>query len=171
MKHITFLIKPISSKCNMRCTYCFYEDVSKHRHTCSYEKMSTETMEQLIKKSMTQTQPCTISFCFQGGEPLLIGLEFYESFVACVKKNDNEFCCVQYAIQTNGYLLSKKWCEFFKKYQFLVGVSLDGYEENHDQYRKDLHGKSTFQRIKSNIEVLKEIKVSFNILKIGRAHV
>ena len=164
MKQISFLIKPASSLCNMECSYCFYKDVSKHRLHPSYGIMKQEVMEKLIDFAFCELEDngC-VTFAFQGGEPTLASLTFFESFVAYVNKRRGHQQ-VHYAMQSNGLNIDQEWAAFFQKHDMLVGISLDGYETNHDQARKDLKGKPTFHRVMKSIDYLRQAQVRFNIL-------
>ena len=103
MKYMQMMIKPASSNCNLRCSYCFYEDECKNREIPSYGIMKEDTMEILVKKALEEAEDfCT--FGFQGGEPTLAGLEFFEKFVECVKKYKKKETKVNFCLQTNGTL-------------------------------------------------------------------
>lgn len=163
MKNLTLLIKPSSSLCNMRCKYCFYEDESQNRTLKSYGTMTDETTRKLIESAYSCTKSGSdISFCFQGGEPTLLGLDFYKNFIEEEKKHPERN--YHHSIQTNGFAIDKNWAEFFKKNNFLVGISVDGYQALHDLHRIDASGNGTFERIKNNIEILKEHEVDINAL-------
>lgn len=164
MKHICLLIKPSSDNCNVCCKYCFYEDIAQ-KHCEKLGFMGENTAENLIKKALDFAER-EITFMFQGGEPTLIGLDFYKFFVACVNKNNKNFVKIHYAIQTNGYVIDEAWAEFFKKNNFLVGLSLDGTKELHDLNRVDASGKGTFNRITDSAKTLEKYKVDFNILTV-----
>ena len=168
MPPLSLLIKPASGNCNMRCSYCFYIDEMKKRELPSYGMMSEETLCHVIRKSLAYAQEhCTIAF--QGGEPTLIGLEFYQKVVQLVATWNVNACIIHYAIQTNGYCLEPAWFAFFKQYNFLVGVSLDGPEELHNQYRVDAKGNGTFHQVMETIAQLKEQQIAFNILTVVHA--
>ena len=166
MKFLSLLIKPASSLCNLRCRYCFYEDVSKQRSQPSYGVMEDATMEKLIDRVFEAVdEDGTVVFAFQGGEPTLAGLPYYQKFIAYVleKKGRRK---IQYALQTNGTLLTDEWGEFFRENHFLVGVSLDGYESNTNEFRIDSNGKGMYCEIMKGIELLKKHKVEFNVLAV-----
>lgn len=169
MQSISIMIKPASGNCNMRCKYCFYSDEQENREIGNYGMMSTETMHTIVDKALVYAdRACT--FAFQGGEPSLRGLEFYEDLVRYVDshplKKQRE---VYYAFQTNGYLIDEKWAEFFAKNHFLVGVSLDGTKEIHDRYRVDAAGKGTYNQVMRAIRLLEEKKADYNILTVVTA--
>lgn len=166
MKYLSFLIKPASSLCNLRCTYCFYKDVSSRREIVSYGIMDEHIMRTLIDRAFEVIDDDgELTFAFQGGEPTLAGIDYYKTFTGYVeKKRTNQKIC--YALQTNGTLLDDEWGEFFSKNQFLIGVSLDGYEANTNQFRVDSEGRGMYNRILQGIEVLKRHQVDFNILSV-----
>lgn len=152
--------------CNLRCPYCFYEDVSSRReHSCS-GKMKAEIMQILIDCAVAETDADgEITFAFQGGEPMLAGLDYYQAFTAYVREKKG-MRTVRYVIQTNGTLIDESWSEFFVQEQFLVGVSLDGYESNTNRFRLDKNGKGMYTQIMKGIRLLKQFKVDYNILTV-----
>ncbi len=163
MKYIQMMIKPASSNCNLKCSYCFYEDECKNREVSSYGIMKEDTMEILIKKALEEAEDfCT--FGFQGGEPTLAGLEFFEKFVECTKKYKKKETKVNFCLQTNGTLLDDKWVKFLKENNFLVGISLDGTKEIHDRNRQDAKKKGTFALVLKNAKELLKNQVEVNIL-------
>ena len=161
MASISFLIKPASSLCDMNCRYCFYKDVVNHRKNPFYSIMKEDTMHALIDRALASYED--ITFAFQGGEPTLAGLTFYHAFIAYVNQRKTHQN-IHYAIQTNGLSINDDWCSFFKKNQFLVGVSLDGYQENHDFLRSDSQGNPTYKKVMHSIDRLKKHAVDTNIL-------
>ncbi len=166
MPPITVLIKPASGNCNMRCTYCFYYDEQANRETASYGLMSRETAHLLIDRAMGEAEG-SVLFAFQGGEPTLMGLDFYRDFTDyAASRPERKRLNVSYALQTNGYALNEEWAAFFAKHRFLVGVSLDGTKDLHDRYRLDAAGKGTYNRVRENLRLLEKHKVDFNILTV-----
>lgn len=163
MNHINLLIKPSSSLCNINCDYCFYSDVAFNRTHPSFGFMSIETLEELVKESFI-TAKNSITFSFQGGEPTLIGIEFYKTFHNFIKKYNINNISVNFAIQTNGILLNKEWVHLFKQENYLVGISLDGHKEIHNFFRKDRLGSGTFSQTFKNIKLLQKNNIDFNIL-------
>ena len=164
MKHISFLIKPASSLCNMRCRYCFYADVSAHREVKSHGVMQSQTMRALIDRALGLGEDAEVTFAFQGGEPTLAGLEFFRDFTRYVSDHRiNQ--TIHYALQTNGYLVDKEWAEFFHENNFLVGVSLDGYRDLHNWLRPDA-AQGTYDRVMHAIELLRAAQVDFNVLTV-----
>lgn len=167
MKYFSMLIKPASSLCNMKCSYCFYADVSDHREVKTHGIMSCQTMKDLIDNTLsTFYEEVMITYAFQGGEPTLAGLSFFEQFTSYVNLMKKEYHHIRYALQTNGLLLDENWISFLKKNEFLVGISLDGVEVHHNGLRKDASGNPTYERIIRNIRRLKEAGIEFNILTV-----
>lgn len=165
MEAVTVMIKPSSSNCNMRCKYCFYFDEANKREIPSHGFMQPETMEKIIEKVIEMaSEQC--NFFFQGGEPTLIGLDYFKQFIDCVNKYNEKGVEVHYSLQTNGYVIDHKWAEFFAKYNFLVGISLDGNKDIHDLHRIDAQGQATYKRIMKGIQILNAHKVEFNILSV-----
>jgi uncharacterized protein len=127
--------------------------------------MKTEVMEAIIGKCLAEAEHC--SFMFQGGEPSLIGLPFFQQFVQTVNRmNETQHCSIHYAFQTNALVLDLSWAQYFKENNFLVGVSFDGNTRLHDLYRKDGKGEGSAQRVVQGISLLKEQGVDFNILSV-----
>ena len=163
MPPIQLLIKPASGACNMRCKYCFYADEMKHRETSVHPCMTRETLEILVKKTLeTATERCL--FGFQGGEPTLAGLPFYQELDALVKKYNTRNLQVSYTLQTNGYVIDDEWARFFAEHHYLIGLSLDGPKNIHDRYRVDAAGNGTFDRVMQAAELFEKHGVEFNIL-------
>lgn len=166
MRHVSFLIKPASSLCNLACTYCFYHDVSTHRLFPSTGTMQQDTAHALIKQACHYAEPTHITFAFQGGEPTLAGLEFFKEFVSFVNQTKRIDHVIEYAIQSNGTRFNEDWYLFLKEHNFLVGVSIDGFKENHDQFRRDHHGQPTHQKIMETIDALRHHQIDFNVLTV-----
>lgn len=165
MKSISLLIKPFSSGCNMRCKYCFYANVSSIREVRNFGKMQPQIVDELIKK-VFDVCPESISFAFQGGEPTLVGVDFFEDFVARVNAYNSRRVQVHYALQTNGLMIDDAFAMFLAKYKFLVGLSLDGNKDITDLNRLDAQGKSVFLRVMRCADILRRHGVDFNILSV-----
>ena len=165
MQDVNFLIKPASGLCNMRCRYCFYADEMQNRTQASAGLMTQDTAAALIRFALASaSRSCT--FAFQGGEPTLAGLDFFRSFVAAARAQNEKRLQLSFAIQTNGYALDDEWALFLAKEHFLVGVSLDGYAELHDLYRRDAGGAGTAKRALQSIRLLEKYGAEFNILTV-----
>lgn len=164
MKELSFLIKPASSLCNMRCAYCFYTDVSERRCVKSYGVMEEKTVIALLERAARE-KPSEVTFAFQGGEPTVAGLSFFRFFVKEAAER-LPFSKIRYAIQTNGILLDADFVTFLKEHRFLVGLSLDGYRENHNFLRKKADGKDSFTDVMAAYERLTCAGVDVNILTV-----
>ena len=164
MKSLNVLVKPVSGGCDMRCGYCFYADERRLREKpAPFERMKPETLETLTEKILSKAEEsCT--FCFQGGEPTLAGLDFFCSAVELQKKYNVNGVKISNSIQTNGIHIDSVWAEFLSLNRFLTGLSLDGPKELHDALRVDAGGKGTFSRVMKAAETLKKAGAEFNIL-------
>lgn len=164
MKQISLLLKPASSLCNLKCRYCFYEDVSANRACPSMGIMQEDTVHALIEKTL-QLPVEQVNYCFQGGEPTVAGLPFFQHFVAYVKEK-NVDKKITYAIQTNATMLDEGWYQLFADNHFLVGVSLDGFMENHNRFRKDARQKGTYTTIMHALKQLDKWGIDYNVLTV-----
>lgn len=159
----TLLIKPASADCNLRCEYCFYIDHLNFYPDGKIHRMPLHVLERMISSYMSTPQPQYI-FGWQGGEPCLMGCDFYKAAVEFQKKYGKNGAVVCNSIQTNGILLDDKLASLFAEYKFLAGISLDGPAEVHDCYRKTLSGTGTHRQALDGIETLKRHGAEFNIL-------
>lgn len=162
---MNLLIKPASGACNMRCSYCFYADEMAHRKQGVLGMMSTETLDTIVEKSLRYARD-SCAFMFQGGEPTLAGLDFYRGLIDSVGRHNRRALPISYAIQTNGYALDDTWADFFSKHKFLVGLSLDGPRDIHDENRRGADGGGSFSRVTSAAALLERHRVDFNILTV-----
>lgn len=170
MKRISFLIKPASSLCNLRCRYCFYADEAQNRRQVSMGVMEEETTEILLREAFAAVDPRgALSFAFQGGEPTLAGLDFFRRFTARAREWKPAGVQIDFSIQTNGTLLDEEWARFFRDEDFLVGVSLDGFPDLHNLYRVDTGGKDTWNRAAKNASLLLKTGVRVNALCVVTA--
>ncbi|MDN7247057.1 anaerobic sulfatase maturase [Planococcus shenhongbingii] len=157
------LAKPSGPICNLDCHYCFYTEKEAFFTAPSRFRMSDETLEKYISEYiLTQNVP-EIPFVWQGGEPTLMGLDFYKKVIVLQQKYAGKKRITN-SLQTNGTLLTTEWCEFLKEHNFLVGLSLDGPQHIHDHYRVDRGGKPTFQKVLKALHLLQEYEVSYNVL-------
>ena len=156
------MIKPVGSACNLDCDYCYYlgkaELYGNHQ-----PKMSDELLERYISQYIEAVQVPVVTFCWHGGEPLLAGLEFFEKAVALQNKYRGNKQ-IENSLQTNGLLLTPEWCDFFRKNNFLIGISLDGPKDIHDAYRHDRGGHPTFDRVIRAVEMMAIHGVEYNTL-------
>ncbi|MBR5380333.1 MAG: anaerobic sulfatase maturase [Clostridia bacterium] len=163
MPPLTVMIKPASSLCNFRCAYCFYSDVSSRREVASYGVMNDDTLSRLVRRAFAYAEG-SVNFTFQGGEPTLAGKAFFRRFLELVRSYDRGRVKVNLAIQTNGWLIDREWCELFREGRFLVGVSLDGSRETHDACRLSAQGEGTWDRVTENLCLLRKNDVEYNVL-------
>lgn len=162
MKRESYLIKPASSLCNMNCKYCFYSDVSCNRENYSKGIMSYDLVSVLVEKAMSDAKE--ITFAFQGGEPTLAGIDYFQYFINCVNKHRNHHI-IHYALQTNGINLNKEWLDLFEENNFLVGISIDGNKKVHDHVRLK-RKEGTFDKIINNIHQIQKRNIDYNILTV-----
>jgi len=158
------MTKPSGAQCNLDCTYCFYlhkQDLLGQPRT---PRMSDEVLEAHIKQYI-ETQPAgPVMFSWQGGEPTLMGLDFFEKIVALQKKHGTPGQRIENDIQTNGVLLDEAWFDFIKRHSFLVGISIDGPEALHDANRRAKGGQPTFHKVMAAISHMREREITFNAL-------
>jgi uncharacterized protein len=160
----SLLIKPVSAVCNLDCEYCFYLDRAADPYKdLPARRMTDETLERLIDDFLFYSYPNS-AFAFQGGEPTLAGLPFFEKVVRLQQRHGRNGQSVSNSLQTNAMLLDQSWCGLFRQYQWLLGVSLDGPREVHDRYRFNKSGHPTWSRVIESVELLQKEKVDFNIL-------
>lgn len=159
------MAKPIGSACNLNCTYCYYLEKSKLYKGQGTSKMSDELLEKFVKHYMQVQEVPVIQFVWQGGEPTLIGLDFYKKAIEFQKKYAGGKR-IENSFQTNGTLINDEWCHFFKENNFLVGVSIDGPEKIHNLHRPYSTGKATFSDVMRGINLLQKHKVEFNTLSV-----
>ncbi len=162
MKTFSLLIKPASADCNLRCEYCFYIDhLEKIKHT---PRMSDKVLETMIASYMQTNQNNNYAFGWQGGEPMIMGLGFFQKAVEFQKNYAPPKAVISNGLQTNGTPITDDFTRFFGEYKFLLGVSLDGPAYIHDYYRKTIGKKPTHNLVMRGIERLRQNKVEFNIL-------
>ena len=174
--HIHVLAKPTGASCNLDCKYCFF--LSKERlYPGEKTRMSEATLESYLRQMLEPRDASEVTITWQGGEPTLMGLDFFRHSIELVDRYRRPGQQVQHIIQTNGVLLDDEWCAFFKEHGFLVGLSLDGPREMHNAYRVTKGGAGTFDQVRQAWETLRRHQVDVNILcsihaanaEIGRA--
>jgi uncharacterized protein len=157
------LVKPSGSTCNLDCAYCFF--LSKEAlYPNSNSRMREDTLEAYIRQLLESHRTPEVTVAWQGGEPTLMGLDFFRRSVEFVQKYRRHGQVVDYTFQTNGVLLDDAWCEFLKANNFLVGLSVDGPRPIHDTYRLNRGGKGTFDQVMRGWEHLRKHGVEFNVL-------
>lgn len=166
------LVKPASAVCNLDCEYCFYLDRAADPYRDLPSRiMPAEVLERLVDGFLFYSYPLSV-FAFQGGEPTLAGLTFFEQLVELQQKYGRPGQTISNSLQTNGILLDDAWCEFLRHYQFLTGISLDGPEDVHDRYRFNRAGHSTWLRVMEAVKCMQKHGAEFNILCVlSRANV
>ena len=166
--HLQVIAKSIGPICNLDCTYCFYLEREKmfeqnHSTRKSDWVMSENVLETYIQQKLQSNNYSEETFVWQGGEPTLLGIDYFRKIVKFQQKYKNGKN-IKNSIQTNGTLLNDDWCEFFAGNNFLVGISIDGPPEIHDKYRMDKGGNPTFDKVIQAIDILKNHQVEFNTL-------
>jgi len=157
------MIKPTGAVCNLKCRYCFYRS-KESLYPGSRFRMSNGLLETYIRQHIEAHRAPEIIFGWQGGEPTLMGLDFFRRVVRLQEKYQKPGTRILNAFQTNGTLLTEEWCKFFHENQFLVGISLDGPREIHDAWRVGKRGAATFDRVMAGVSLLKDHLVEFNVL-------
>jgi uncharacterized protein len=159
------IIKPIGSVCNLNCTYCYYRSKKELFPDTKNFVMDERLLEELIEQTILGQESQTINFTWQGGEPTLLGIDFFQKIIkiqqkyAGTKKISND-------LQTNGTFLDDDWCQFLHDHSFLVGLSIDGPPELHDLYRRDHRGDATCDRVVQAAELMQKYQVEFNTLTV-----
>jgi uncharacterized protein len=157
------MAKPTGARCNLRCDYCFF--LEKERlYPGSDFRMSDELMEAYIAQTASAQQVPQVTLAWQGGEPTLMGLDFFRRACAAEAGRVPAGLSVERTVQTNGVLLDDEWCAFLAENDYLVGLSIDGPQEMHDAYRRDLRGRSVFDRVVAAADRLQKHGVEFNVL-------
>ena len=160
----SLLIKPASAVCNLDCEYCFYLDRDADPYkSLPARRMALDTLERLVDTWLFYSYPNSV-FAFQGGEPTLAGLPFFEKLVEFQQQYGRGGQNVSNALQTNAILIDENWCALFREYNWLLGVSIDGPQEIHDRYRFNKGGGGTWKQVIRGIETLRQHKVEFNVL-------
>ena len=157
------MTKPIGSRCNLDCSYCFYLEKEKLYTDAGGMRMTPEVLETYVRDYIGAQPGSSVNFAWQGGEPTLLGVKFFQKAVELQAKYANGKT-IENAFQTNGVLLDDEWGEFLAKNNFLVGISIDGPAPLHDAYRVDKGGKATFERVMAGLTMLKKHGVEFNTL-------
>ena len=157
------MAKPVGSACNLRCKYCYYLEKGKFYSSGDSHLMNDESLENFIQQYINSQPTKNIVFNWHGGEALIRPINFYHKVLQLETKY-GQGREITNTIQTNATLLNDEWCEFFKNYNWLVGVSIDGPKHLHDIYRKKSDSSSSFQDVMNGIELLNKHQVDWNIL-------
>lgn len=165
-KPLYVMTKPVGAICNLACKYCYYlEKTNLYKENTSKFVMSDSLLEKFIEEYInSQTMP-QVLFTWHGGETLMRPLSFYQKVVELQKKYANGRT-IDNCIQTNGTLLNDEWCEFFHDNHWLVGISIDGPQEFHDEYRKNKQGKPSFMKVMQGIHLLNKHQVEWNAMAV-----
>jgi uncharacterized protein len=156
------MVKPVGSLCNLNCTYCYYLHKEGLLHQPKAPRMSDETLEQHIHHYIEAQIGSEVVFSWQGGEPTLLGLEFFHKVVALEAKYKKPFQVIQNDLQTNGTLLDEEWAVFLKQHNFIVGLSYNGPRESHDHYRVTKGGQPTQDKVMAAARLLQQHRVPLN---------
>ncbi len=156
------MLKPAGSLCNLNCSYCYYLDKSEI-YGGHEPRMTDQMLEHFVKEYILANEVNDVTFNWHGGEPLLMGLDFYKKALEYERKYADGKT-INNTIQTNGILLNDDWCNFLRDNGFLVGVSIDGPEEVHDAYRRDRGGAPTFAKVIRGVEKLYRHRVEYNTM-------
>jgi len=157
------LAKPSGPACNLDCAYCFFLD-KEVLYPGSKFRMDEEMLERYLRQLIESHQAQEVNIAWQGGEPTLMGLEFYRKALELAEKYRRPGMTFLHTMQTNGTLLDDEWAAFFKEHNFLIGISLDGPPRLHDVYRVDKGGRPTFEHVMRGVRFLQKHQVDFNVL-------
>ena len=165
-KPLYVMLKPIGSRCNLDCDYCYYlEKANLYTNEDKGHVMSEQLLEKFVKQYIeSQTMP-QVMFTWHGGETLMRPLSFYKKAIEFQKKY-GAGRQIENSLQTNGTLLNDEWCEFFKENNFLIGISIDGPQEFHDEYRRDKMGRPSFHKVMKGIRLLQKHDVEYNVMAV-----
>ena len=159
------MLKPAGSLCNLRCKYCYYLEKRKLYQQNPNNIISDHMLEKFIKEYIEAQSTPQVLFTWHGGETLMRPIAFYKRALE-LQRIYGRGRQIDNCIQTNGTLITDKWCEFFKENNFLVGVSIDGPQEFHDEYRRTSMGQPTFLKVMAGIKLLNKHKVEWNALAV-----
>jgi uncharacterized protein len=156
--------KPVSSACNLQCSYCYYSGENKIYDEFPGQKMDDDLLEKYIIQHIEATTDDVIMFSWHGGEPTIAGIDFYRKAIVLQKKHLPNGKKIINGIQTNGTLLNEEWCKFFFEENFLVGISIDGTEEFHNKFRLKNNGFGTFNNVINGYRLLQKYGITVEIL-------
>lgn len=165
-KPLYVMLKPIGSRCNLDCDYCYYlEKANLYIDEDKGHVMSEQLLEKFIQQYIAAQTTPQIMFTWHGGETLMRPLSFYKKAVELQKKYANGRH-IENSLQTNGTLLNDEWCKFFKENNFLIGISIDGPQEFHDEYRRDKMGRPSFHKVMKGVALLQKHGVEYNVMAV-----
>lgn len=159
------MTKPVGAVCNLACAYCYYLEKANLYKDTSKHVMSDELLEKFIREYIGSQTMHEVLFTWHGGETLMRPLSFYRKVVELQRQYAGGHA-IDNCIQTNGTLLTDEWCEFFKENNWLVGISIDGPQEFHDEYRKNRLGRPSFAKVMQGIRLLNKHGVEWNAMAV-----
>lgn len=168
-KPLYVMLKPAGAHCNLACKYCYYLEKNKLYPTAQRHLMSDEMLEQFTREYIEAQTMNQVLFTWHGGEPLLRSINFYRKALSLQQKYAGGRR-IDNVIQTNGTLLTDEWCEFFAQNHWLVGISIDGPQPDHDHYRLTAAGKSSWKKVMQGIKLLKKHGVEWNAMAVVNAY-
>lgn len=168
-KPLYVMLKPAGAHCNLACKYCYYLEKNKLYPTAQRHLMSDEMLEQFTRKYIEAQTMNQVLFTWHGGEPLLRSIDFYRKALSLQQKYAGGRR-IDNVIQTNGTLLTDEWCEFFAQNHWLVGISIDGPQPDHDHYRLTAAGKPSWKKVMQGIKLLKKHGVEWNAMAVVNAY-
>ena len=161
---LAVMAKPVGSRCNMRCAYCYYLEKGKYSENAKQTRMSFDLLEKLIRQTVAASPGPVVSFTWHGGEPTLAGMDFYKKALELERKYLPRGWEAWNNLQTNGLLLNEGWCRFLKENRFDVGLSIDGPASVHDRNRRLANGTGTFERVHAAIRRLRKAGIEPDLL-------
>ena len=164
------MTKPIGAICNLDCEYCFYLDKENLYPDTRSFRMTDEVLKNYVRQYIESQQVNEITFAWQGGEPTLMGVDFFRRAVEYQQEYRRVGTHIQNTFQTNATLLNDEWCTFFKQNNFLIGISIDGPPELHDKYRYDKRGRPSSDDVIRGLRFLQKHQVDYNILCVVNSH-
>lgn len=168
-KPLYVMLKPAGAHCNLACKYCYYLEKNKLYPTAQRHLMSDEMLEQFTREYIEAQTMNQVLFTWHGGEPLLRSIDFYRKALSLQQKYARGRR-IDNVIQTNGTLLTDEWCEFFAQNHWLVGISIDGPQPDHDHYRLTAAGKPSWKKVMQGIKLLKKHGVEWNAMAVVNAY-
>ena len=168
-KPLYVMLKPAGAHCNLACKYCYYLEKNKLYPTAQRHLMSDEMLELFTREYIEAQTMNQVLFTWHGGEPLLRSIDFYRKALSLQQKYAGGRC-IDNVIQTNGTLLTDEWCEFFAQNHWLVGISIDGPQPDHDHYRLTAAGKPSWKKVMQGIKLLKKHGVEWNAMAVVNAY-
>ena len=168
-KPLYVMLKPTGAHCNLACKYCYYLEKNKLYPTAQRHLMSDEMLELFTREYIEAQTMNQVLFTWHGGEPLLRSIDFYRKALSLQQKYAGGRR-IDNVIQTNGTLLTDEWCEFFAQNHWLVGISIDGPQPDHDHYRLTAAGKPSWKKVMQGIKLLKKHGVEWNAMAVVNAY-